>query len=227
MGSEALGAFVQAVQEVDTLQGTDPTPRGRAPVDPAAARVVGRASVVLLSSHFERYLYAVNAEATRAVNSGGAVGEALPETLRLLHSSVSVDEMLKTDWEHRGEKLIAFMRSDAWLWDTNSPGDLDHERLLIWMKAPTPRNLVRYYRYWEIPDIFDAITRTAHTRTDLWLGLDALVRKRNNIAHGDPTTEATHRDVRTYRDASLRFCERADKQLSRAVAQILRASRPW
>jgi len=227
MGSEAFGGFVRAVREVDTLQNADPTPRGTAPIDPAAARVVGRASVVLLSSHFERYIYAVNAEATRAVNTGGATGTALPEALRLLHSGVSVDDMLKTDWEHRGEKLVAFMRSDAWLWDSHPSGELDHERLVLWMKAPTPRNLVRYYRYWEITNIFEAVTRASHTRTELWLGLDALVRKRNNIAHGDATTEATHGDVRTYRDAALRFCERADKQLSRAVARIIGAARPW
>ena len=108
-----------------------------------------------------------------------------------------------------------------------SPAGLDHERLLTWMKAPTPKNLVRYYRYWGIGDIFDDITRTSHTRTELWLRLDELVRKRNNIAHGDATTEATPTDLRSYTRSALRFCERADRQMARALRRLVPATPPW
>jgi hypothetical protein len=124
-------------------------------------------------------------KATGVINAVAVVGANLPERLKLLHSRTSVDAMLKTDWEHRAEKLRAFIESEAWLWSKHRVGTLNHEQLLTWMKAPTPKNLVRYYRYWEIEDIFSAVTRAVHTRTDLWLKIEELVHKRNNIAHGD------------------------------------------
>jgi hypothetical protein len=227
MASVALEAFTLAVEEIDELQRADPTPVGRVSLDPARTRVVGRASVVLLSSHFERYVYAINEEAIGVVNASGVMGAQLPERLKLLHSRVAVDAVVATDWEQRGDKLRAFMASDSWLWADHPVGALDCDALLVWMKAPTPKNLVRYFRYWEIQDIFRSVTRADHTRTDLWLKLDELVRKRNNIAHGDPTTEATPGDIRSYREAALRFCSRSDGRLARSLARIIGAPLPW
>lgn len=227
MASVALDAFVQARVEVAELARADRTFPGRPPIDPDITRVVGRASVVLLSSHFERYIYAVNEEATSVVNATGPPGPTLPERLRLLHSRSSVEDMVETSWEHRGNKLRAFVKDEAWLWGAHSSGPLDHERLLTWMKAPTPKSLVRYYRYWQIEDIFAAVTRAAHTNTELQLRIEELVRKRNNIAHGDSTTEATRADIRAYRETTLRFCERSDRILARALARMLGGTTPW
>jgi hypothetical protein len=227
MASRSLDAFVRAVGEIAELQRADPTPRGRPRSDPATTRVIGRASVALLSSHFERYIYAVNEEAIGVINAVTVVGADLPELLKLSHSRTSVDAMLKTDWEHRGERLRAFIESEAWLWSKQEVGTLNHEQLLTWMKAPTPKSLVRYYRYWEIEDIFSAVTRAAHTRTDLWLRIEGLIRKRNHIAHGDLAMEATAADIRSYRDAALCFCERSDRQLARALGRLLACPVPW
>ncbi len=227
MASGSLEAFVQAVQEVSDLQQADPTLPGGPPIDSTRTRVVGRACVVLLSSHFERYIYSINEEATSLLNSGGMSGMLLPEPLRLLHSRESIDSMIESAWKNRGDKLRTFVQDEAWLWSAHPPGILDHGRLLAWMKAPTPKNLIRYYRYWNIKDIFRAVTRAVHTRTDLRLTLDELVQKRNNIAHGDPSTEATRGDVESYRDATLRFCERSDKQLARALRRIAPGSAFW
>jgi RiboL-PSP-HEPN len=227
VASDSLDAFGVAVQEVSELQKADPTPLGSAPVDPERTRVIGRASVVLLSSHFERYIYSINEEATTVLNSTGLLGYLLPELLKLLHSRESVESLLETGWDKRGEKLRQFVQDEAWLWSNYKDGRLEHERLLAWMKAPTPKNLIRYYRYWNIDDIFRAITRAVHTRTDLRLKLEELVRKRNNIAHGDPSTEATQGDIESYRDATLRFCERADHRLSVALKRITTSAAPW
>lgn len=90
MGSNALSALVTAVEEVRHLVSAAPKGRG-SPLRPnPTVRAIGRASVVLLSSHFERYIYAVNEEATLFINSRGVNGEALPEQLRLVHSKVSM-----------------------------------------------------------------------------------------------------------------------------------------
>lgn len=227
MASESLNAFVEAVQEVADLQQADPMPSGGPPLDPMTTRVIGRACVVLLSSHFERYIYSVNEEATDVLNLNGISGLFLPESLRLLHSRTSVDAMLESGWERRGDQLRNFVQDEAWLWGAHPPRLLDHERLLVWMKAPTPKNLVRYYRMWNIQDIFKSVTRAVHTRTDLRLKLEELVRKRNNIAHGDPSTEATRGDIVSYRDATLRFCERSDRRLAHALSRISTGPVPW
>jgi hypothetical protein len=227
MASAAFRAFQHAVGEINDLERADPTPLGQQPADPTIARVVGRATVVLLSSHFERYLYAVNEEATRHLATFVTRGDEVPEMLRLLHARPALEALLETSWEKRGAKLCDFITTDGWLWTTAPPSGLAHGRLLLWMKTPTPANLVRYYRYWGIDDIFGAITRTVHTRTELWLRLDELVRKRNNIAHGDPTTEATQTDLKSYKHCALRFCERADRQMARALGRLVASGRPW
>jgi len=227
MASESLGAFVRAVEEVAELQRADPTPRGGTPAEPGVTRAVGRASVVLLTSHFERYIYAVNEEATSAVNAQSAAGLRLPEKLRLVHSARPIEEMVETEWTRRAPKLRDFIKTDGWLWGGAEAGALDHKRLLTWMKTPTPENLVRYYRHWEIADIFSSITRAVHTKRELRLKLQELVDKRNNIAHGDLNTEATRGDVRGYREAALRFCVRSDGQLARALSKMLACTAPW
>ncbi|WP_320671884.1 HEPN domain-containing protein [Patulibacter defluvii] len=227
MASSALRAFQRALGEIQDLERADPTPSGGTPADSRVARAVGRASVVLLTSHFERYVYAANEEASRALVAALDGAERIPESMKLLHSRPAIEEMIETGWEKRGAKLHDFMASDGWLWSGGGTIVLEHDRLLRWMKTPSPKNLVRYYKYWGVDDVFRAVTRTAHTRTELWLRIDEMVTKRNNIAHGDASTEATPADLRSYKAAARRFCARADRQLARAVSRIGGSARPW
>jgi RiboL-PSP-HEPN len=227
MASQALLTLLEALREVDELQRANPTPVGAAPTSPSVTRVVGRASVVLLSSHFERYVYSVNEEAVATLNSAGVTGSELPDGLKVLHSRVAVDALTETGWEKRSKQLEEFVTLEGWLWGGASTGYLSHNKLIVWMKAPTPAALVRYYGIWSIFNIFDAITRTSHTRKDLWLKVDELVAKRNNIAHGDATVEATQADVRSYRSHARKFCESADKQLAQQLRRSFGIARPW
>jgi hypothetical protein len=88
------------------------------------------------------------------------------------------------------------------------------------MKAPNPKSLTRAFQIWGTADIFDAITRTAVTRSRLWKRINELVEKRNNIAHGDFTVEAQSTDVTEYITAVRKFCERSDRQMARNLAAI-------
>jgi hypothetical protein len=190
------------------------------------ARAVGRGQIVLLSSHFERYIYAVNEELVTFLNSRQVHGDQLPAPIRLQHSMLPIDDLAKTGWEHRSNKLMSFMAEDGWLWSAGLSGSLLHERLLTWMKAPGPEHLLRYFKYWGLEDIFTAVTRQPNTRSALWLGVRGLVELRNNIAHDDLAAQVTQADVKRYMGYARQFCERTDRKLARHIAQTF-VPNPW
>lgn len=227
MPSDAYQALTQGLAEVSDLLRADPTPRGRLSPDVSLTRAVTRACVVILCSHFERYLRSVNEEAIGLVNQSGVRGESLPEELRLQHSRVGIRKLADTQWKRRGAGLRDFARTDAWLWSLGDKGELHHAYILGWMKSPMPKKVMRFYQLWGVDDIFRSITRGASTRQQLFLKTRELVEKRNNIAHGDIGTETTRKEVRVYRGTVAVFCDRADRQLARKLKGPLRVGCPW
>ena len=227
MPSEALANFCDAINEVKNLEKANPTPVGSAPTKPEITRAIGRASVVLLTSHFERYFRAANEEVSDYLADLAYPSDRLPESLRLLHSKAKIDQLSETAWERSARSLREFFAEDGWLWGGAPSGKIIHNRLLVWMKSPRPADLRRYYRYWGIDDIFSAITRKRRTRNHLWLKVQELVDKRNNIAHGDALAGATQKDVRDYTKAVSDFCNRADAQLAKQIGKLLDVARPW
>lgn len=226
MASAALDALQAALPEVSDLH----VPSGKVGELGANAnriRAVGRAQTVLLSSHFERYIYQVNEEAVAFLNDAHVVPSKLPDPLRVLHSKEPLDQLAETAWENRAKQLESFVAIDGWLWTLNVTGTLIHSRLLAWMSSPKPKNLVRYFKYWSIPDIFTAITRKPQTRNRLWLGVQELVDRRNSIAHGDYSAQATASDVRRFERSVRLFCGRADRELGKAISRISGGPLPW
>ena len=227
MPSNALNALLASIPEVDDLLGA------QKPLPPLQRSTVGRAirraSTVALSSHFERYLYVLNEEAVDVVNGSGIHGDQLPESLRLYHSKSAVELLAETAWERntRSNALETFVKDEAWLWSLGMAGHLNHERLLEFMSAPRPDEIRRYFRYWDIPDIFNAITRTPHVRTKLYVKLVELVDKRNGIAHGDVNIVPTYHDVISYRGVVKAFCTRTDRAIARQIDRMTGAGRPW
>jgi len=227
MSSFSFGALEIALSEILDLEEA-----GRADLfsEPAryirSSRAIGRAQVVLLTSHLERYIYSVNEEAVSFVNAHQLPCIEIPLGIRLLHSARAVDELAATSWERRSQKLTDFLASDGWLWQAAATGRLEHDRLLSWMTAPKPRNLVRYYKYWGIEDIFESITRRENVRSRMWLRIQGLVDLRNNIAHGDAAAQTTRSDIVAYRKSVRDFAARADKVLGRQISRIVNL-RPW
>jgi hypothetical protein len=96
------------------------------------------------------------------------------------------------------------------------------------MKSPKPKEVIRFYRQYGIPDIFTAVTRKKSARQRLFLDAKELVEKRNLIAHGDASTEALPGDVTRYLWAVEKFARSADGVLSRAIKRIIKgATAPW
>ena len=230
MSSQALASLLTGLDEVEALRVHYPV-RGRlipTGIGALAEKAHGRACVVLLSSHLERYIYASNEEAIELLNLCGSPLNLLPQTFLLLQSREAVDELAKTSWENRGPKLASFSADHAPLWATGATtGSLSASQNLVWMKTPNPRSIVRYYASYGIPDIFDGITRRTHTRAELRLALTELVEKRNQIAHGDSTSQALPSDVARYLRAVRKFATSADRVLGRALSRRSGGMATW
>jgi hypothetical protein len=229
MTSRALEGLLEGLSEVSALQLANPTPQqGGGLASPEIVRVMGRAGVVLLSGHLERYLYALNEEAVECLLKEETVAGDLSDEIRLLHARAVVDDLARTQWNNRVALLRQYSELEADLWHDDRPVVyLDAARLMSWMKAPTIEAIIRVFRIWGIGDVFSAITRTAVTRSRLVLRINELVDKRNNIAHGDLTVEATHQDVAQYSSAVRLVCTRVDRRMARQVSIIARCTPPW
>lgn len=227
MTSQALLSLNEAMMEVTELGQLSGIAVGNAS-GMRAARGLGRARVVLLSSHFERYFYAVNEEAVELLNMCQNTTVSVSNEFRLVHSRQPIDEMGRKEWSNREMSLQDFIENEAWLWTPSANRKpLKHDRLLAWMTSPTPKNLVRYYKYWGIHDMFSRITRKPTTRQRLWLAIQEIVDKRNSIAHGDVLAQATDEDISRYLTSVTTFCERADRLFGRAVGGVLGLRSAW
>jgi hypothetical protein len=227
MSSAALEELERALAEVNDLQRANPTPPGGLPQRPKVVRAINRASVVLLHSHFERYLRRVNEEALDLLNEHNIQSDNVPERIRLEHSHVPIVELAVMRWENRANRLTQFVAEDAWLWGEAPRAPLDSQRLLRWFTSPTPKKLRRFYRMWGINDIFSEITRARNWYVHLEFKIEDLVGKRSNIAHGDFTAEATYQDVASYRKVVWMFSERADRRLRRVLRRDLDVPCDW
>lgn len=229
MGSTALTQLLDGLDEIEALQRANPSPSAGGGFDrPAITRAIGRAEVVLLSGHLEQYVYGVHQEMVDVLEGRATLAGQIPVVIRLRQSRPVIDTLGTIQWDRREDLLRQQLGPVRDLWDDAlAVSGLEADTLLEWMRSPTPENLVRAFRPWGIDNIFQAITRSSTHRSRIWLKIRELVDKRNNIAHGDLTVEATHLDVRSYKRAVREFCTRTDLRCAARVASISSPPRPW
>lgn len=224
--SQSLEGLVSGLLEVKALLAANPNPaRGLPRFD--VLRAIGRSAVVLTNSHLEAYIYSLTSEMVDFLIKSGIDGTNLPLRIRLRHSSKPLEAAVDTSWEHRERALTALFQNEASLW-TGGPchDDLDPERLLSSLKTPRGKPLIRYFNDWGIDDIFSQITRLPTTRADLFLRIDELGEKRNLIAHGDLSVQATASDIRRFLAAVEKFGTRVDRVMNSRM-QDLTGSKAW
>lgn len=229
MSSAALLDLRAGLDEIKSLRTLSPVRDSLARGAKAStARAHGRASVVLLSGHYERYIRALNEEALLWLNSQSVRSDQVPEIIRLRHSKSSIENLVASSWENRKKGLTAFALHDSLLWkDSSTSPLLDHAKVLS-MKSPQSDEVRKFFVMYGIDDIFSKVTRQQHRRSFLWFKLQEMVEKRNNIAHGDFTTEALPSEISSYLLAVSLFCESADKIFSNKLKKLANSAiRPW
>ena len=225
MPSEAYRELIEALEEVDDLESVGRRSQRR--LTTGQARAVGRSGVVLLSSHWERFLRAMHAEAVDFLNGHAVDLSKLPLTVWTTDLNYRINSLADMQPSNRSEQLCAFFEEYSWRWGFGPRGVIDAEVSLQWMKAPDPKRVTRLFKMWGVPQIFKRITRAENTRKDLYLNIQTLVEKRNNIAHGDASVEASRSDVRRYARAVKLFAERSDRVLRRRIESAYPGFAPW
>lgn len=231
MSSAALDELSLGLREVRALRAYSPRRVSTAIPNHAvldAEIAHRRASVVLLSSHYERYIYSINEQAVDLVNRLAPNSEQIPVTIRLLQAKGAIEVLSKIEWNQRAKHLESFSQNNSAHWDPfQSVSNLSAPPILEWMKAPTLPNVLRSFRQWEIDDILGAITRGPSGRSRLARYLQGLVDARNGIAHGDQTVQPERQDLTNYIVSVSDFCVRTDRFFAGHLRRKFNCGLPW
>lgn len=230
MNSPAFGDLMLGVREVRALRGFPPVlPLWQARQTKAEARIAHRrACVVLLCSHYERYIYSLNESAVDFINQASVNSSQISLPLRLLQVRSAIDRLAETAWDKREDQLLSLFSQYATHWNPSATiSGLDPVSNLEWMKSPKVAAVKRYFRYFDVEDIVRAVTRTDGNRRTMERQLQALVDARNGIAHGDQNIQPSSTEVSSYLETVEKFCGRADKLMAQCLGNLARTSPPW
>lgn len=218
------------VREVRALRGFPPlSPMWRARHTKEEARIAHRrACVVLLCSHYERYIYALNESAVDFLNQAQIKSTNVPLSLRLLQVRSAVDRLAETEWNRRESQLESLFAQYSTHWSPSATiSGLDPVANLEWMKSPKVAAVKRYFRYFGVEDVIRSVTRTIGTRRTIERQLQALVDARNGIAHGDQNIQPSSSEISSYLTTVENFCNRVDKLMAQCLGQLAQSAPPW
>lgn len=194
------------------------------------ANALYRGSVVLLSSHLERYIESLVVEAIDAINLASPHVDTLPTSLRL----IQIDQPLRAisemkDLNKKTNAIRAFVDALAWCWEENRVcTDLKADSLISGFDNPLPNRINGMFQHLGITDIVGRAVSLDHSldRHVIQLKVQELVTKRNAIAHTGMTTDLTREDVITYLRCSRRLVRGIDGVVGQQV-QRLTSTWPW
>ncbi|MBX7259694.1 MAG: hypothetical protein K1Y02_25280 [Candidatus Hydrogenedentes bacterium] len=178
------------------------------------ANALYRGSVVLLSSHLERYVESLIVEAVDAINSVNPAVSSLPEALRM----AQIEQSLRVAFETKNVAtrigaLKSIVQDMSWFWeDTGTCNRLRGGPLIDGFDNPLPRRINRLFESIGVGGVVGrAVGLDGSTdRGIIEVKVEELVQKRNAIAHTGMTTDLTQEDVMFYMRCSRKLVRGID-----------------
>lgn len=194
------------------------------------ANALYRGSVVLISSHLERYVEALVVEAIDAINAARPHVNSIPPLLRLAQIRQPLRLAHETDnIEKKMSTLRALMSDYSWFWDETQTCDrLRSDALINDFDNPLPNRIRILFSPFGNSDVVGpAIGLDRSDNRRLIEGkVRELVEKRNAIAHTGMTADLTREDVITYLTCSRRLARGIDVIVGKQI-QIITGDWPW
>ncbi len=230
--SQAFQEFLEGVREIGELLRAAPSDveqlRSRKATD--LANALYRGSVVLLSSHLERYLESLVVEAIDAINATTPHINSIPEPLRMIQILQPLTNAHETkDITKKINSLKILVADYAWFWDDTRPcNKLHSEALISSFDNPLPERIRKLFRNLDINDVVGRAVALDNSRYRRLIEekVRELVEKRNSVAHTGMTTYLTRSDVIDYLICSRRLVRGIDTVVGQEVQKIT-VTWPW
>lgn len=229
--SQAYVEFRKNQHEVVELLRASPNDVSQlaSPVKRQLANALHRGSVVLLSSHLERYIESLVVESIDAINLARLPATRLPECLLMK----SIERKLYT--AHMATKrakkasLLKELAGDyTWFWDGVTPCKLSSAALVDDFNNPLPARIDRMFLVFDINDVVGKAVGLSKDpgRAIIEAKVRELVEKRNSVAHTGMTFDVTRQDVIIYFRCTYRLVQGIDIVVGKSI-QSLTGTWPW
>lgn len=194
------------------------------------ANALYRGSVVLLSSHLERYIESLIIESIDAINEASPPIGRIPESLMLALIEPPLRSASETkDFGKKLAKIQEFVHDHEWHWNGSATcGRLNGDLLVSGFDNPLPKRIREAFFPLGLADVVGhAVGRDTSPLRGLIEGkVRELVEKRNSVAHAGMTVDLTREDVVTYIICSRRLARGIDVTVGFAMSAIV-GTWPW
>ena len=227
--SKAHLVFQDRVREVIQLlrlcdlESTPATPQKR-----RTDEALCRAAVVLLSSHMEGFFEDLVKDALQFHELNKTKISLLPLRLRLLQLRKALD-LVDRGADERSWQNVTLIRESLFSDESKfcAIGAIDLECHTAGFANPGSNEVKDLLYSVGIPDIWTIILARKPGNVVLRGSLDALVSRRNPIAHGDAGAKATVKDVIGYLKDMRRLVTEFDEVTSEQLSKISGLPDPW
>lgn len=230
---EAKQDFEDGVREVRVLlEVSEMKPRGLEPEDAIMSRAnaARRASVVLLTAHFESYLKSTAEEFVDYVSTGTVQSRAMPADLRDLQTMHLINSIHRSASLTERTAHFKKLSQVAQLWNAEakpSPGSLSTEVLSRQVTSAKPDKINRLFQLMGGTtqvcdgDIDVVLPSMGPNTLNIRHGLMDVVGCRDAIAHGDSTRKPTSQDVERYIALLKALVDRLDRKARELKTGVL------
>lgn len=175
--------------------------------------VLTRASIVMLCSHIEGYLEDIVIEFIDKMCKESVSMGKVPGKLKVAHMKKDIENIQYTE-----EKIKKLFTNYSKLWidgETLEKGDLDGERIVKGFSTPGTQEVNELMERLGISKVME-YPKLNLVKSDM----DAIVKRRNDIAHGMLEAEVSFDDLIRYNKTALKFAKSIDKIVTKHLKQI-------